>query len=113
MPVEQPGANVDYEKLREQYADQKREEQEEEEGDLIQVTLSLPDGSTRALTVCNWRCVLRASLPALQLLVCSPHARFDAACKASRRTICQDPSLAKAAHDMSANTCCRSKLAIK
>lgn len=52
-PVEQPGGNVDYEKLREQYADQKREEQEEEEGDLISVTLNLPGGSTKVLKVCS------------------------------------------------------------
>jgi hypothetical protein len=55
-PMDQPGGNVDYEKLREQYADQKREEQEEEEGEFINVTLNMPDGNTRALKVRTRRC---------------------------------------------------------
>lgn len=48
--MEQP-SHVDYAALRQQYADQKREEQDQEEGDLIQVTLQLPEGASKELKV--------------------------------------------------------------
>jgi hypothetical protein len=48
--MEQP-TNVDYAALRQQYADKKREEQDQEEGDFIQVTLQLPEGASKELKV--------------------------------------------------------------
>lgn len=44
---------VNYQELREKFADQKKEEQDQEEGDLIQVSLSLPDGVSKELKVRN------------------------------------------------------------
>lgn len=49
--MEHAGA-VDYSMLREQYAEQKQKELDQEEGDLIQVTLKLPGDTTKQLKVC-------------------------------------------------------------
>jgi hypothetical protein len=49
--MEPSGPDVDYSALRQQYADQKQEEQQQEEGDFIQVTLHLPEGDVRQLKV--------------------------------------------------------------
>ena len=43
--------DVDYEALRQQFAEQKREEQLDEEGDSIAVCLKMPDGVEHALQV--------------------------------------------------------------
>jgi hypothetical protein len=49
--MEPSGPDVDYSALRQQYADQKQEEQQQEEGDFVQVTLHLPEGDVRQLKV--------------------------------------------------------------
>ena len=49
--METSGPDVDYSALKQQYAEQKKEEQSQEEGDLIEVTLQLPDGNSKLLKV--------------------------------------------------------------
>ena len=49
--VMEPAGAVDYSTLREQFAEQKQREQNQEEGDLIHVTLKLPGDATKQLKV--------------------------------------------------------------